>query len=440
MASPTGSVTTVERFLKALERSGLLPPDAVRAALAAAPPAARADPQQLADHLVRLGKLSHFQARKILAGTPGGLVLGGYQVVMPIGRGGMGTVYLARDTTHHRLVALKILPPHRAKAEERLLTRFRREMELSRRVTHPNMARVYEVGEAQGIHYIAMEYIAGQSLYRVVSQNGPLPVGRAAKLFAQATAALQHAHDQGLIHRDLKPSNLMIAPGDQVKVLDLGLALIEGEVVDDPTVVGGQGYVVGTMDYIAPEQTEDATGVGPRADVYGLGCTLYFALTGRPPFPGGDTRSKIQRHRTAIPPPVQELNPLIPADFTALVHAMLAKRPEDRPPSAADVRRQLLPWADALAPTPLLPAAPAATPPEDNDTADVIAELEAREPTDGADGDGPDWEWVPAATSAEEIDRLTGESRWSAWLPLLIVAAAALIALTLILLAWLAAG
>jgi hypothetical protein len=137
---------------------------------------------------------------------------------------------------------------------------------------------------------------------------------------------------------------------------------------------------------------------------------------------------------------VQELNPLIPADFTALVHAMLAKRPEDRPPSAADVRRQLLPWADALAPTPLLPAAPAAAPPEDKDTADVIAELEAREPTDGAEADGPDWEWVPAATSAEEIDRLTGESRWSAWLPLLIVAAAALIALTLILLAWLAAG
>src|SRR6476646_5033378 len=184
MAGP-GEPTTAERFLQTLARSGLMSADAVDEILRAAPPADRDDPQRLADLFVRLGKLSHFQARKLLDGTPGGLVLGPYQVVMPIGRGGMGTVYLARDTHGRRLLALKVLPPKRARASERLLARFRREMELSQRVAHPNLTRTFDVGVAQGVYYIAMEYIAGQSLFRVVATGGPLPVGRAAKLFVQ---------------------------------------------------------------------------------------------------------------------------------------------------------------------------------------------------------------------------------------------------------------
>src|SRR4051812_21826867 len=209
--------STVERFLLAVERSGLLPADAVRQTAAAAPAAARADPQLLADHFVRLGRLSHFQARTLLAGTAAGLVLGPYQFVMPIGRGGMGTVYLARDSRSPKLLALKVLPPKKARRQDRLLARFRREMDLSRRVAHPNLTKTFDVGLAQGVYYIAMEYIAGQSLYRLVATGGPLPVGRAAKLFAQAAAGLEHAHAVNLIHRDLKPSNIMVTPRDQVK-------------------------------------------------------------------------------------------------------------------------------------------------------------------------------------------------------------------------------
>src|SRR5207248_609644 len=143
--------------------------------------------------------------------------------------------------------------------------------------------------------YIAMEFIPGQSLYKVVSGQGALPVARAAKLISEVCQGLEHAHGIGLIHRDLKPSNIMITPNDHAKVLDVGLAIIQGEVASDRTIVGGQGYVVGTMDYLAPEQAEDALNVDARADIYGLGCTLYFVLTGRPPFPGGNALQKIMK-------------------------------------------------------------------------------------------------------------------------------------------------
>src|SRR5947208_1474684 len=157
----------VERFLRAVEQSGLLSPGAVRKVVTSAPAAARTDAQQLADHFIRLGRLSHYQARKLLDGAAAGLVLGPYQIVMPIGKGGMGTVYLARDGRSPRLLALKVLPPKKARRHERLLARFRREMELSRKVSHPNLTRTFDVGMAQGVYYIAMEYIAGQSLFRL---------------------------------------------------------------------------------------------------------------------------------------------------------------------------------------------------------------------------------------------------------------------------------
>jgi serine/threonine protein kinase len=191
----------------------------------------------------------------------------------------------------------------------------------------------------------------------MVNDEGPLAVPRAARLFGEVAAALEHAHCRGVIHRDLKPSNIMVTTNDHAKVLDLGLAIIEGEIHDDHTVVGGQGYVVGTMDYIAPEQSEDAAKVDARSDVYGLGCTLYFALAGQPPFPGGSAKQKIMRHRNELPVPLPELNPTVPPEFVAVLRKMMAKRPQERFESADEVRRELLRWAGTEPPLPVETAA-----------------------------------------------------------------------------------
>jgi eukaryotic-like serine/threonine-protein kinase len=336
---------TVDGFLRTVLRSGLLDRAQLQEALRDVPLDQRNDPEALADHLVAAGKLSRFQAGKLLRGMAVGLVLGSFQVLAPIGRGGMGTVYLARDSRSEQLVALKVLPPKRAREEERLLARFRREMEMCRRVAHPHLAWTYDVGVCQGVYYIALEYIPGKSLYRLINEAGPLPVPRAARLFAEVAAALDHAHNQGLIHRDLKPSNIIITPHDHAKVLDLGLAMVQGEAPCEREVVGGQGYVVGTMDYIAPEQTEDAARVDPRSDLYALGCTLYFALTGQPPFPGGTPLEKIHKHRGEEPTPVPQLNPAVPPAFIGLLRRMMAKNPDLRIATAAEVREELLRWA-----------------------------------------------------------------------------------------------
>jgi serine/threonine protein kinase len=267
----------------------------------------------------------------------------------------MGTVYLARDTRAGKaapgtdqaeaLLALKVLPPKRAREEETTLLRFRREMELGQLLAHPNVTRTFDAGLIGGIHYIAMEYVPGESLKRLVSRVGPLSAAEAAPLFADIAAGLTHAHERGLIHRDLKPSNVMVTPEGRAKILDLGLALLMHETLPaDRAIVGGEGYILGTMDYIAPEQGTDATNVGPRSDLYSLGCTLYFTVTGVPPFPGGTPQQKIRWHKTEPPPAVRSINPAVPIGFAELVEKLLAKEPEERPGSAEEVRQSLLPW------------------------------------------------------------------------------------------------
>ena len=331
----------VATLMRSVLRSKLLAPEQLKAAIEDASPAARADAGALADHLVRTGRLSRYQARKLLAGHWRGLFVGPYQVLGPIGKGGTGKVYLARDTRAGGLVALKVLPPHRIRSRKRLLARFRREMEICQRIRHPDLARTFETGADRGVYYIAMEYFPGKSLARIVRGEGPLAPRRAARLLAEVADVMEHAHQQGIIHRDLKPGNVQVTPEDHAKVLDLGLAMVHGEEYKDAIIFGGVKRVVGTMDYIAPEQTMDATQVDARTDVYSLGCTLYFVLSGRPPFPGGTNRDKIRRQRAEEPIPLQQLRPELPAALTDLVARMMAKQPALRPQSAAAVAAAL---------------------------------------------------------------------------------------------------
>src|SRR5258708_11785910 len=206
MASLTPPSATADAFLRTVLRSGLIDRASLKTILRDVQEEKRGDAAVLAEHLIKKGKLSRFQARKLLEGTPLGLVLGPFQILAPIGKGGMGTVYLARDGRSQQLLALKVLPPKRAREEERILARFRREMEMCQRVAHPHLAWTCEVGVCQGVYYIAMEYIPGKNLYRLVSDEGPLPVPRAARLFAEVATPLDPAPNQGLLHRDLKPS------------------------------------------------------------------------------------------------------------------------------------------------------------------------------------------------------------------------------------------
>jgi eukaryotic-like serine/threonine-protein kinase len=342
-----------DSFLRTVLRSGILQREELQDALRSLPVELRNDSDAVADHLVETGKLSRFQAEKLLQGMAVGLVLGPFHVLAPIGKGGMGTVYLARDSRCDTLVALKVLPPKRAREEERLLARFRREMEMCQRVAHPHLAWTYEVGVSQGCYYIALEYIPGKTLFRLVNEEGPLATPRAARLFTEVASALDHAHNQGLIHRDMKPSNIIITPHDHAKVLDLGLALVEGEAPTDREVQGGPGYVVGTMDYIAPEQTEDPGKVDARSDIYSLGCTLYFCLTGRAPFAGGSAQEKIHRHRHEEPLPIPQFNPSVPPAFIGLLRKMMAKNPDHRLSTAAELQARLEEWAEPQAPLPL---------------------------------------------------------------------------------------
>ncbi len=345
-------MSAVDDFLRKLMRSGLLHREQLQSALRSLPKERREEVTAVIDHLIERGKLTRFQVHKLEQGITLGLVLGPYQIQVPLGRGGMGTVYLALDTRTEQYVALKILPPKIARTEERLLARFQREMELSQKVKDPHLARTVEAGVFQNIHFIAMEYIPGQTLYRVVSGQGTLPVPRAAHLFAETASALAHAHGQGVIHRDMKPSNIMVTPHDHAKVLDLGLAFTEGEEVDDVEVVGGKGYIVGSIDYMAPEQTRDPTNIDIRADIYALGCCLYFALTGKPPFPYGSVYDKVKSHRHEAPEPIRNKYPQVPEAFAAIVHRMLAKNPSDRYASAVEVESALASWREGT-PLPL---------------------------------------------------------------------------------------
>ncbi len=353
MASPPDLGTRLGEFLDTLRRSELLPTGRMDAIARQASPGE--EPVQLAMRLVESGDLTRFQADKLLSGLSG-LVIGNYRILSPLGRGGMGVVYLARERQDSSnvvrpLIALKVLPPRKA-GVDRVRDRFLREMALGQFIRqHPNVARPLDSGEQNGLLYIAMEYAPGRTVREIVLQDGALSAGDAARIFSEVADGLASLHGVGLIHRDLKPGNIIVTPGGTAKLIDFGFALHLGdELPRDPALVGGKGYILGSMDYIAPEQATDATDVSPRSDLYALGASMYFSLSGCPPFPGGTAIQKIKWHRNDSPPPLRSIRPDVPVELAAVVSKLMAKDPNDRFASAAHVATILKQWATPAAP------------------------------------------------------------------------------------------
>lgn len=343
---------TVERFLDLVRRSNLVDFDRVDSLVRERGEESRAqDPRDstwLAERLIEAGLLTRWQADKLLEGRHKGFFLGKYKLLGHLGTGGMSSVYLAEHLLMHRRVAIKVLPKGRADdTESSYLERFQREARAIAALDHANIVQAYDIDNEGDTHYIVMEYVDGSDLNVIVRQSGPLAYTDAARYICQAARGLSHAHAAGFIHRDVKPANLLVDSKGVIKILDLGLARFTVEDEQASLTVAYDENVLGTADYLAPEQAVDSHTVDARADIYGLGCTLYFLLTGHPPFPDGTLPQRLMAHQKDPPPDIYQVRQDAPAELVAICMRMMAKKPADRFQTALEVADVLGRWIKA---------------------------------------------------------------------------------------------
>jgi tRNA A-37 threonylcarbamoyl transferase component Bud32/Leucine-rich repeat (LRR) protein len=356
-SSPPEPSVSLDQFLSGLSQSGLLPASdlaSVRQKSSEGP--AFSTVAGLVDWLVAQHKLTPYQAELLARGGKGGLVMGNYIILEKIGQGGMGTVFRARHRRMNRVVALKVLPQALSSIPE-AIARFQREVEAAARLQHPHIAAAFDADEEAGVHFLVMEYVDGPNLASYVKQRGALPLAVAVRLMIHAASGLATAHQQGVVHRDIKPGNMMVNKQGVLKVLDMGLAQMRGQEqnLDLTSDVTQTGRVMGTVDYMAPEQARDAKNVDLRADIYSLGCTLWFLATGKAPAPGGSAAEKLLWHQAQDAPPLSTEVPASTPRLDAAIAKMMAKKAEDRFASMQEVALELeqclpeLPAADSSA-------------------------------------------------------------------------------------------
>jgi WD40 repeat protein/serine/threonine protein kinase len=354
-------MTTLAELLATLRRLHLLEP-AQLDLLSRQWAEQNVDPRAAAKQLVEQGLLTHFQANQLFKGKGNELLLGSYVLLELLGEGGMGTVYKARNWKLGQVVALKLIRRERL-TNPAAVRRFEREIRACAQLAHPNIVRARDADEVNGTHLLVMEYVAGgQDLHKLVREHGRLPIEQACRFVQQAAMGLQHAFERGLVHRDIKPHNLILSgvtsyssltktsqatrqglmTKDEglVKILDFGLARL-GEGDDDSSTLTQEGSVMGTMDYLAPEQARDSHTADIRSDLYSLGCTMYFLLTGQAPFSGGTAAEKMYKHQFSEPTPLQGLRPETPNAVADIVNKLMAKRPEDRYQAPAELALDL---------------------------------------------------------------------------------------------------
>jgi serine/threonine-protein kinase len=334
---------TADSLLTLLRRVELLAPDQVDEIARELAPY-YPDPVSLGEYLVRIDWLTAYQLQLLLGGQWHELAIGPYQILDRLGEGGLSEVFKVWDTIRGRVAALKVLRSELA-AKQDAVKQFRQEFEAITKMAHVNVIKTFDVGQEGRLHYFAMEFVEGMDLERFVAQVGPLAVPMACDFARQAATGLQHAHQTGLVHRDVKPANLFLLnpplpgpPGTPrkgeptVKIIDWGLARCGRDPKGDSADESDEHRValIGTADYVAPEQARNPALVDVRADVYSLGCTLYFLLAGQPPFPGTNMMQKLLMHQEKAPPSLTALREDVPPELDGIVQKMLAKDPADR--------------------------------------------------------------------------------------------------------------
>lgn len=329
---PAALVNSLTEFSAVLRKHGLVEEKDV-------PSVAGGDARALARELVQKGQLTPYQVNQVFLGRAADLVLGPYVLLERLGEGGAGQVFKARHGRMQRVVAIKVIRKDLLSDPE-ILRRFSREVQAVSRLDHPNIVHAFDADTAGSVHFLAMEFVHGTDLEQLVRRSGPLPVAHAVAYIRQAAAGLQCVHEHGLVHRDIKPANLLVSGGDeeniathQVKILDLGLARLRSRSSDgdNTSVVTPVGAVmIGTPNYLAPEQAVDFHGADIRADIYALGCTSYFMLTGQPPFAGGTLAEKLLRHQQAEAPDLRLRRTDVPAALIEMIDRMMAKQPAER--------------------------------------------------------------------------------------------------------------
>jgi serine/threonine protein kinase len=331
MATPP---KTSDELLRLVEQSGLVEPAALKSFILREKSDSQSpkDAATIAKLLLERKLMTRFQVNQILLGRHRGFFVARYKILDLLGVGAMGKVYLAEHAFMRRQVALKILPKTTA-AEPSSIGRFHREARAIAALNHPNIVQAYDFDQADGVLFIVMEYVNGKSVQEFVQSHGPIPWGQAVDYAAQTAAGLQHASEAGVIHRDIKPANLLLDRSGVVKILDMGLARVFGELGDPEGQALSIMYnerVLGTADYLAPEQAIDSHNVDVRADIYSLGLTLYYMLTGQMAAPNGSVPQKLIWHQKSEPASVRSIRSEIPEGVEAILSKMIAKNPSKR--------------------------------------------------------------------------------------------------------------
>ncbi len=318
----------LERFIQQIEETGIITGDTLKDFIP--PKGSSKDAEALARELVRSKKLTKYQAEEVYRGKGKSLQLGNYLLMEKIGAGGMGQVFKAQHLRMKRIVAIKLLPATMTKDKE-AIARFEREVEAAAKISHPNIVAAFDADCANGVHFLVMELVEGSDLSALVKKNGPLSVGKAISYILQAAHGLEAAHKKGIVHRDIKPANLLLSSEGVVKILDMGLASLS----DEPdglkhAELTSTGTVMGTVDYMAPEQALNTKTADARADIYALGCTLWYLLTGKSTYEGDTLMAKLLNHRDQPIPSLRSASTDIPEQLDAVFRKMVAKKTEDR--------------------------------------------------------------------------------------------------------------